>query len=339
MAGQKVSIKRIAELTGYSVATVSRVINQNGRFSKETEEKIRQVIDELGYVPDAAAKSLRTNVSQIVAVIMPTLANELFAKIYTSVQKNLQARGYISVLYPTYEGNDWVSGHTKAHNLVPLLRAINVCGVVVISVRDEYESLDPLQVPVVYVDCNQNMKSGPQKTVIQYDGLQSGQVVARHLLEKGCTQIAAMSSCLTPTDCDYYTAIQQTLAASGQMLHFYPQLHQAEPTFSNAVKATGEAWDSGVRFDALILPKDDEAAAASLALLQRGVKIPEEVRLIGYDDISSAVNTMVPLTTMRVETEQLGSLAADCLLDMLAGTNDYQRNYKLPLTLIQRQST
>lgn len=338
MEEKKLSIKRIAELTGYSVATVSRVINQNGRFSKETEKKIRQVIDELGYVPDAAAKSLRTNVSKTVAIIMPTLANELFAKIFTSIQKNLQDRGYLSVLYPTYEGEDWMAQKGKARDLLPLLRSINVCGVVVISVRGAYESMDPLGVPVVFVDCNEEVP-GPRKTVIQYDGIQSGQIAAKHLLEKGCKHIAAMTSCLTGKDCDYYFAVKRTLEAAGQALHFYPELHQAEPTFQSAVTATAAAWDQGIRFDGLILPKDDEAVAASLALLQRGVRIPEEVKLLGYDDVSSAVNTMIPLTTLRVETEQVGQLSAACLIDMLEGTNAYQRSYKLPLTLVERAST
>ena len=103
MANERISIKKISELTGYSVATVSRVINQNGRFSKETEEKIKKVIDEYGYIPDIAAKSLRTNNSRIIGVIVPSLTNELFSKIYAQIQKNLLARGYITVIYSTQE--------------------------------------------------------------------------------------------------------------------------------------------------------------------------------------------------------------------------------------------
>lgn len=110
---------------------MSRVINQNGRFSKETEEKIKQVIAEYGYVPDMAAKSLRTSDSHMVGVILPTLTNELFAKISVQIQSALLARGYTAVIYDTYERENWTSSDAPSHNLTPILRALNVCGLVV----------------------------------------------------------------------------------------------------------------------------------------------------------------------------------------------------------------
>lgn len=335
MAEQKVSIKRIAELTGYSVATVSRVINQNGRFSKETEEKIQQVIDELGYVPDAAAKSLRMNTSRIVAVIMPSLVNELFAKIYAAIQSNLLAHGYVSVIY---DANETSRIQAKPRNLLPMLRSLNICGVIVISVREEYASLEALGIPVVYIDCERSVSSG-NSVCIEYDMAQGGRAVAEKLIACGCQQIAAMTNSRTRADGQYLNEISKTLATAGLALNCDPRLIPADESFAAAVQAVGAAWDSGLRFDGLILPKDSEAVAAAQALLSRGISIPGQVRLVGCDDISVAVNTMLPLTTLRVETETIGALAVDCLLSLRNGDGPSQKEYLIPLTLIERQTT
>lgn len=94
-----------------------------------------------------------------------------------------------------------------------------------------------------------------------------------------------------------------------------------------------------MRFDGLILPKDHEAVAASLALMKRNVKIPQDVCLVGCDDTSIAVNTALPLTTLHISATQVGNLAASCLMDMLSGENAMERFYKLPLTLVERETT
>ncbi len=338
MAKQKISIKQISELTGYSVATVSRVINQNGRFSKETAAKIEQVIAEYGYVPDMAAKSLRTNDSHMVGIILPTLTNELFAKISVQIQSALLARGYTAVIYDTYEREDWTSSDAPSHNLTPILRALNVCGLVVISIREEYEPLDALGIPVVYVDCGNKLLSR-NHALIEYDMAQSGKQIAQMLLEHGCRNIAAMTAPLTPVDCEYYASIAQTLSVAGLRLNCDSRLHQKDLTFACAMETVGTAWDSGLRFDGLILPKDYEAVAASLALMKRNIKIPQDVCLVGCDDTSIAVNTAFPLTTLHISTAQVGNLAASCLMDMLSGENAMERFYKLPLTLVERETT
>ena len=129
------------------------------------------------------------------------------------------------------------------------------------------------------------------------------------------------------------------MATAGLPLNCDPRLIPADESFTAAVQAVGAAWDSGLRFDGLILPKDSEATAAAQALLSRGISIPEQVRLVGCDDISVAVNTMLPLTTLRVETETIGALAVDCLLSLRNGDGPSQKEYLIPLSLIERQTT
>ena len=335
MANERISIKKISELTGYSVATVSRVINQNGRFSKETEEKIKKVIDEYGYIPDIAAKSLRTNNSRIIGVIVPSLTNELFSKIYAQIQKKLLARGYITVIYSTQEpethGNAPIS-------LLPILQALNVSGVIVLSIREKYESLESLNVPAVYIDCGEVEHRGPA-AFIEYDMEQSGQLVAQKLVQCGCRNIAAMTNRLTPPECPYLTGVAKELTSNGQTLCCDSSLFQKDTSFQGTKELVWNALDAGVRFDALIAPKDGEAVAATFALRERGIRVPEEVRIVGCDDISIAVNTLLPLTTVHVDTERIGTLAVDCLADMMAQKDSPPQQHKVPLWLVERETT
>lgn len=95
---KKLSLKDIADMAGTSVATVSRVINQNGRFSKETEQRVKNIIEECGYQPNQLAKSLRVNCTKVIGIIVPDITNEFFAKIIREVQKVLLEKTYLTLI-------------------------------------------------------------------------------------------------------------------------------------------------------------------------------------------------------------------------------------------------
>jgi LacI family transcriptional regulator len=338
MSEEKISIKKIAELTGYSVATVSRVINQNGRFSKETEKKIQKVIDEYGYSPHFAAKSLRTNSSRIVGIVLPSIRTELFAKTYVCLHELLQKRGYFPMLFDTHENLERPFGEKKNDELRPILNALDICGMVVISVRAVYDFFTRLDIPAVYIDCEPQTATENQ-AVIHYDMVRAGGLVADLLLEAGCRNIAAVTNLHTGKDSKLLVGISQRLEERGSILACPEALYTNTDRMSDLARVLQTAWKNGIRFDALVLPKDEHAVTATYALSALGVKIPEEVRIVGCDDEKISENAWIPVTTVHPDTDQAAALATDCLVQMMQGIKLPQRDYEVPATMIQRATT
>ena len=154
------SIKEIAKLAGVSTATVSRVINQNGRFSRETEERVRRVIRENDYIPNMSAKGLRTSRTRVVGIIVPDITNPHFANLVLHLEMDLFRRGYSCLICNTNESEELESKHIQS------LTAQNVSGIVLISGMRNYEELGDL--PVVYVDRPSNSQD-KEEVMIESD--------------------------------------------------------------------------------------------------------------------------------------------------------------------------
>lgn len=166
------SIKDIARLAGVSTATVSRVINQNGRFSKETEARVRRIIRENEYVPNMSAKGLRTSRTYVVGIIVPDITNPHFSSLVLKLEINLFQRGYSCLICNTNESEKLERKHIQS------LSAQNVSAIVLISGTRNYSELDTL--PVIYVD----RPSRSQKSsgvIIESDNEQGGYLATKEL--------------------------------------------------------------------------------------------------------------------------------------------------------------
>ena len=189
------SIKDIARLAGVSTATVSRVINQNGRFSKETEARVRRIIRENEYVPNMSAKGLRTSRTCVVGIIVPDITNPHFASLVLKLEINLFQRGYSCLICNTNESEKLERKHIQS------LSAQNVSAIVLISGTRNYSELDTL--PVIYVD----RPSRSQKNsgvIIESDNEQGGYLATKELLDAGCRRIVILK-CLLPNSL-YFTS-------------------------------------------------------------------------------------------------------------------------------------
>ena len=338
MAAERVSIKQIAEKAGCSVATVSRVINQNGRFSKETEERVQAAIREYGYVPDLAARNLRTNSSHIVAVILPSIEIEVFAKTYRQIHERLQKMGYMTVIIDTYEDTTQESGGSSPFEILSMLRAMNICGIVVISLRSMYDSLKDIQVPAVYIDCPIQTDS-LNCAVINYDLYQAGRQVAEKLVSNGCRQVACVTNLHSGVDSPMYAGLADGLREHGLTLDCGGEYYSRSTSFHEIERLLSRVLEKGIPFDALVLPKDMEAVAAAYVLTQRGFRIPEDVCLVGCDDVSIAEEAFMRITTVHLDTDGAARLAISCLMDMMQGKGLAERSFDVPLWLVERDTT
>ena len=320
-------------MAGVSVATVSRVINQNGRFSAETERRVRKIIEEYDYQPNQLAKGLRQRHNSAVGIIVPNIANEFFSSMILAMQTMLFESGYASMIYNT---NASLERQCQA-----LLAAQSVSGVIAVNSLDDVRSALKRSVPTVYVDrfVNEGANAG-KVACISSDNERSGRLAARELLSGGCVSLALIQARENSPITKIRTqGFVDELRAAGVELR--PELvrSSAVTSFDRGYELMCDLIDSGHKFDGVFCQADWLAMGALEALRGRGVSVPADVCIVGHDDISIARFGRPPPTTIRQEPRVLGEKAADALLGMMNDETPDQLVTYVPVEIVRREST
>ena len=329
----RLSIKTISELSGVSVATVSRVMNQNGRFSLETERRVKDVIAKQGYVPSAVARGLRTKTLPIIGIIVPDIANEFFAKIVLEMQLLLFSRGYSVIICNTNESEELERMHLTT------LGAQNVSGLVYISGghRDEEFSSN---VPAIYIDRHPEGEQAACSVLITSDNERGGYLAVNELIRCGCGRIALLidkhgHSSRTERLNGYMRAIREHGLSADNVIF----AEVSSVGYQDAYEAMLQLWRGGRSFDGVACGTDWLAIGALAALREMDVPVPGSVQVVGFDDITAAMIHAVPVTTIRQDTKAMAEVAVEQMMRLVAGQPTEQRHWFLPVELIRRATT
>ncbi len=325
------SIKEIAELAGVSTATVSRVINQNGRFSRETEERVRRIIAQNDYVPNMTAKGLRTNQTRVVGIMVPDITNPHFSSVVLKLEMNLFRRGFSCLICNTNESEELEKKHIKS------LTAQNVSGIVMISSTRDYAELGTL--PVVYVD--RPARSGSNNGVmIESDNMQGGYLATRELLNAGCRKVAILTCLLNDTNQSArYEGFRRAVAERENSGAVAIRVNLSEVSIEAAHEATLSLLKEGTPFDGVMCTTDTVAAGVVTALREHGLLVPDDVMITGFDDCLLASVCGPGLTSVRQDVDEMARLAVDLLLKMIHGDTPSRLYYRLPVSVTVRNST
>lgn len=327
---EKISIKKISEIAGVSVATVSRVINGNGRFSAETEQRVLQIIKEYNYRPNMIAKGLRTNVSKSVGIIIPDITNEFFSSIVRELEMLLFQRGYTAFICNTDESEEIENKYYSA------LCSKGVDGLIYLSgkvSKDGHLS----KVPTIFIDRSIQMEQ--KNIVIESDNYQGGILATQELLSKGCRRIVLIrDERQISTIQDRYRGYRAALEAAGielldeLILRVYPISYQA-------AKDGLKTWiREGKHFDGIFATTDWMALGAIDALREAGFQIPNQVKVVGFDNISISRFSALPITTISQDFRKMAEEAVELLIRMMSGESPEIRTYHTPVTLVRRES-
>lgn len=325
----RINIKTIAEKAGVSVATVSRVINQNGRFSAETEAMVRRVMEEMDYHPNTIAKSLRENHSHIIGVIVPDIMNAHFAGLVLEIEKNLFRHAYSTVICNTNESDALERKH------IDTLLSQRVSGIVFISGKRHY-SLD--DVTVVYVDRRpDNYEIDDDCVVIESDNESGGYLAARCLIDKGCRDITMLYA----HNMDH----NQKMRIAGYERALREQALAAKTICVDTITAVAAAEKikehirAGCRPDGLVCTTDILAIGAMIGLRELGICVPQEVKVTGYDDSMLAALYNPAITSVRQSIEDMAQKTVDSLLERIDGGGKERARHVLPVHLVERETT
>ena len=326
-----ISIKELAEISNVSIATISRVINKKGGYSKATEERILKLIESKSYQRNVNARSLRTKKSQTIGVIVPDISNEFFAKIVQAVEKQA-----IKYNYSVFVCNTDENIEIEKRQLSNLIGQF-VDGIIYIGGGVQLENDSQLfKIPVIYIDRYIDDK----EIYIESDNFHGGYLAAQELIRSGCKKMAVMKD------------IRKISSAYKRYLGFLQAMKDYRMNFDNkllcdvtvishkeAKEKTLELLDSGEVFDGIFATNDTMALGIMMALNERRIKIPNEVKLVGFDNISAAEMAGVPLTTINQNKQKMGELAVELLMDKILARKSNVRNIKIPVNLIRRKST
>lgn len=327
----RATIEEVASAAGVSRSTVSRVVNGSTAVSPEALAAVRAAIDELNYVPNRAARSLASRQTHAIALIVPEDTNRFFgdpffAAIVAGITGALGGSDYLlNLLIASDDPGDKMTG---------FVRNGGVDGALIVSHHTSDAFIDRVAdaVPVVYGGRPVRRRDGDY--VVDVDNVAGAREATRRLIDIGRTRIATISGPVTMVSSgDRIQGFRAALADAGLTPFAEEEGDYSEASGADAMR---RILDVG-RPDALFVASDLMARGALTALRAAGVRVPEDIALVGFDDSSVAVTTDPQLTTMRQPMYAQGEAMARILLSRLAGEDPPQTTI-LPTKLVVRAS-
>ncbi|WP_274627241.1 LacI family DNA-binding transcriptional regulator [Arvimicrobium flavum] len=329
-----VTIKDVARRANVSFTTVSHVINKTRPVSPETAIRVQEAIVDLGYLPSEVARSLKSNRTRTIGMIVTTTSNPFFGEVIRGVERACFEAGYALMICNT----DDVTEHLVAY--MQTLFAKRVDAVIVMTSNASPEFFGRLgqikRVPVVAIDA----PSGSVASVVSDDSFLGGRIVADFLMDGGFTRIACVSGPVEhPRMKDRLEGFASALRTRGLAL---------EPALLCRTALTIEGGRDAARRLLEATPEQRPQAIFALSdimaigllhgIRELGLTIPEDVSVVGYDDIEFAAYTFPPLTTVRQPAADLGAAAAHSVMNHLDHDLPLPPTVALHPTLIVRQS-
>ncbi|MDG1731510.1 MAG: LacI family DNA-binding transcriptional regulator [Thalassotalea sp.] len=329
------TIKDVARLSGVSVASVSRVLNNGPKVSKATIEKVTKVMKELNYSPNANARALVTQKSSTLGVVIPDLLDPFFASLSSGVdkvarEKNMQL--LLSTALVTAESE------MQAINLLIERR----CDVMVVhSKKLSDQVLIELSSKVSGLVLIDRYIEEIAHRCIWLDNLEGGRIAARHLLALEHKNFACISSKYQIDDPKLrLQGFQNELKAAD--IKIEPVLIEyGEPTLQGGELATQKLLASGKSFSAVFVYNDAMAIGAISTLEDNGFKVPSDISVLGFDDVLLSSYSRPKLSTLNYPIEEMAMQAANIALDLSVSelAIDKKQNYKYIPRLVKREST
>lgn len=310
------TIEEVASAAGVSRSTVSRVVNGSTAVSPAALAAVQRVIAELNYVPNRAARSLASRATMAIALVVPEdttrfFGDPFFASIVSGINARLSRSDYVLNLI--------IASDDPRDKTTAYVRSGAVDGAIVVSHHTSDTFIDRIAAAVPVVYGGRPVRERERDFYVDVDNVGGGRAATEYLIGKGFTKIATITGPLTmPAGVDRLAGFHEALDAAG--LTPGP-VEDGNFTADGGAAAMQRILDSGQPFDALFSASDLMARGALAALGRAGLRVPEDVAIIGFDDSPVATSVSPQLTTMRQPSREQGEMMADILLSILADGN------------------
>lgn len=327
------TMKDIAKLAGVSTSTVSHVINKSRFVSEDISERVNKAAQELNYTPSALARSLKVNRTKTIGMLVTTSTNPFFGEVVKGVERSCYQQGYSLILCNT-EGDN----QRMRESIITLLQK-RVDGLILMCSSLEGERIDVFDkypdIPVVVMDWGPMLFTSDK---IQDNSLRGGYMAARHLIDAGHKHIGCITGPLVKHQAQMrYEGYKRALNESN--LEFNANwIIEADFECEGGYRAFNKMFDKGPMPSALFVSNDMMAMGVINAAHEKGINIPEQLSIIGYDDIQISKFMTPALTTIHQPKYRLGKAAVEALLNKLDGGQTDPQVVQLEPTLVERNT-
>ena len=336
MSNQKLIINTtladVARRAGVSTATVSRVINHTGQVAQETIDRVNQVIEEIGYRPHASARNLASGRTYTIGFISENLGSTFYVDLLDGIEEAASEQNFSLLIHTTRGRTASGPGYHRplaAHDTDGIIVFIDTLG------KDELAYLEQAQFPIVML---LQAPDPPLKIpYVVFENRQSACLLTEHLIvQHGSRRIAFIRGEKNQEDSyqrenGYREALEKNgIAVDPELISEFGNLESAEQTVRQWI-------DHGLKMDAIFNFDDDRAVRTLSILYNRGVRVPEDIRVVGFDDIPMTKFIAPPLTTVAAPVRQAGYEAARQLLNLIQG-HKTEPVIVLPTEIVIRRS-
>jgi LacI family transcriptional regulator len=325
-----VTIGKVARAAGVSASTVSRVLNGTAVVSEIKKQAIDEAIAKLGFVPNPIARGLAGGRTFSIGVVTQALDSPFYGAAMRGIEDTLLPAGYNAL---------FVSGHWNAATearCIEVLQSRRVDGIVVLTGRLTDQALKAYAKVQPLVVTGRTLKA-PGLFTLNFDNFEGGRLATQHLIRLGHRRIAFIAG-----DSDHPDATER-------LRGYRAALDAAGIAFDNALVVPGEYHElSGLlavdrlletnqRFTAIFATNDQMAVGAALGLQRRSLRVPEDISIVGFDDLPTSQYAIPPLTSVHQPAYELGRLAASAMMQLLANAKP---SVEVPLPrLVARESS
>lgn len=335
---KQLSIKDIAKLSKVSTATVSRVLNDNGRFSEETRARVLAVVEEFGYSTNSVAKTLREQRSHTIGMIVPDISNEFFSSLITQIESYFFDKGISTIICNTNKDAEKEKAYLKS------LDSKLVDGLICISGQ---EAIDETQlsrdIPIVCIDRKPKVSSNI--AIVGSDHTEGGYKATTFLIDKGCKSILLLTKDNNTTSSnDRIEGYKKALKSAGLKVDADLIVRASSKQLSKfeiAQKSIEKAVTKGLKFDGIFATNDWLAYGAIQTLKKKNISIPDEVKVVGFDDDSISKYSSPSITTIHQEISVIAERSGDMLYQLMSKPDIkiVKHDTAVPTRLIERETT
>ncbi len=331
-----VTLKDIAKEANVSVTTVSNVIHGNyKRVAPETVEKIKMIIERDNYVPNMTARSLVNKLSKIIGVInhvVPEktgnfISDPFHSVVIEGIEKKLREKGYYMMIRTVYSEED----------LFSLLRNWNIDGLIIIGLfqDDFFDKLTKANIPFVLIDSYIDNK---KVLNIGLDDCRGGYLATKYLIDKGHRNIVFASPIIKKNGVVEERLIGYKMALKEAGIPFEDKnVYQQEITITEGIEL-GHKLSRRTDITAVFATADILAAGIISGLMEEEKSVPEDVSIVGFDDLYISSLTAPRLTTIHQDPQEKGKVAVETLVSVIEGSSIENNNIVLPVSIVERNS-
>ncbi|GIP55029.1 LacI family DNA-binding transcriptional regulator [Paenibacillus vini] len=320
------TIRDVAKHAGVSVATVSRVINETGYVHEDTRKKVETAIKELHYTPNEVARSLYKRKSRLIGLLLPDIANPFFPELARGVEDEMQENDFRIIFGNSDEKS------SKEQEYIQTFVQNNVVGMIASTNDPDTHAYRKLNIPVVFLD--RTMDNRPS---VYSDGYEGGRLAAQEIAARGSRNIAVIQG---P---ERVRPAMDRFRGAAETLKDLDIAFQVIQSSSFGIAEAGvwakEVFRKVPDTDGVIASNDIVAAAVLHEALRLGKKVPEDVQIIGFDDIPLSSLLTPPLTTIRQPAYEMGRAAARLLIQLIEKEALDNHTIQMPVTFTERDTT